>query len=478
MSRITLPQSNSKATRNGLGEKDEVQKLQQDLITIQAKLNELNNIGDSNTDIVISNSVPNTPITSSFVSGIRGITGVSDNENNNDTRTSLIEKIVDKISELDRCILRKTKPEGINNEIASARRMSRGTDLYLLPTHLHVADRLLDLSVQLKREKCLTGTLKIANEQITNKSSLSTLSVLAHSLTPTSPRMANDNGARLSKQLEESQSKLSKLQEEHSAARRQILDVNNNYELLKDELKHREQLLNEQSNIEISKYKQYMLTLEESISNHEENYSKLIDLFNKSADFICDAIEAKQSYSILQFNQLVNNNKLHEFVGNDSKKSMHSVLRQSVNRFIQAISELYTDLFKKNELYQLSSVQAISQRDALNDELKRISDENNDSILAYKNLQQEYKELQHRILSVENDMEIKLLNSNDIIEQLQSELSSSRRRLLELENFVKKFISIQESFRVIETNNVHLEFKVKGISCYCYLPFLYLHKFY
>ena len=462
----TGPQTNSKIIHHGISERDEIQKLQQDLVIIQAKLNDLN-MSDSHSDVAISNVAPNSSIASSFVSGIRGITNMSDKnldrENLTDTRTILMEKIVDKISELDRCILRKTKPEGINNEIASARRMSRGSDLYLLPTHLHVTDRLLDLSVQLKRERCLTSNLKTVNEQMLNKNDNFNVTILAQSLVPTSPRIATNDAAvtRLSKQLEESQFKLSKLQEDYSAARRLLLDVNSNFDVLKDEMKQKEQVLIEQNNIEIAKYNHHIQLLEDNLAKHQENDNKLILTLNNSINFFFDTIKAKQNVSVLGFNNLGNNTILQEVVGDDVLFTVQNI-HQSTHRFVQAVSQLYIDTVISNEILQSSSIKAFSERDALSDKLKCIMDQNNDSASSFNNLRQEYTELKHRFTSLENETELKLLSSNDVIEQLQSELSSSRRRLMELENLAKQITSIQESFRLSETNNIHLELKVKG----------------
>ncbi len=464
----TGPQTNTKVIHHGISERDEIQKLQQDLVIIQAKLNDLNNTGDSHCDVVaISNVTPNSPIASSFVSGIRGITNVSDKhlerDNYTDTRTILMEKIVDKIAELDRCILRKTKPEGVNNEIASARRMSRGTDLYLLPTHLHITDRLLDLSVQLKRERSLTGTLKTANEQMVNKNNTSNLTIVTQSAVPTSPRMATNDAAvtRLTKQLEESQFKLSKLQEDYSAARRQLLDVNNNFDLFRDEMSHKEQVGIEQNNIEIVKYKHQIQLLEDKLAEFQENDNKLILTLNKNLNFLFGAIQTNQNASVLGFNKLGNNTSLQELLGDDILFTVQNV-HQSIHIFVQAVSEMCMDTLKANEILQSSSVQAIAQRDALSDKLKHILDQNSDSASSFNNLQQEYRELKHRYTSLENEMELKLLSSNDTIELLQSELFSSRRRQMELETLAKQIISLQESFRVSETNNIHLELKVKG----------------
>ena len=64
---------------------------------------------------------------------------------------NLLESILAKIVEVDRHILRKTEPETDPSLVTSGRRKSRGMDLYTLPTHLHLIDRLMDLHTQQKR---------------------------------------------------------------------------------------------------------------------------------------------------------------------------------------------------------------------------------------------------------------------------------------------------------------------------------------
>jgi len=258
-----------------------------------------------------------------------------------DTKSTLIEKIVDKLSELDRCLLRKTKPEGVNNEITSARRMSRGSDLYFLPTHLHVIDRLLDLNIQLKREKCSSSALKAANEQISNKNNLSNLSMLTLSATPITPRtVTNDvTVTTLSKQLEESQFKLGKVQEEYSAVRRQLLDVNYNYDTLKDELKHKEQVASERNDTEIIKYKHRIQTLEENLSKHQNRVDKLTFALLSNAEVILHIVHATQNVSVPGFRNFVDSIILEELICDDMKNSADTVY-QAVNSFTQAVSEL------------------------------------------------------------------------------------------------------------------------------------------
>ena len=86
---------------------------------------------------------------SSFVSNLKQETQRNANTVEGD-KISMLENILAKIVEVDRHVLRKTQPETTEGTTAG-RRKSRGMDLFTLPTHLHIIDRLVDLHTQSKR---------------------------------------------------------------------------------------------------------------------------------------------------------------------------------------------------------------------------------------------------------------------------------------------------------------------------------------
>ena len=71
------------------------------------------------------------------------------------SKLNLLEKLIEKIVEFDRLVLKKTAPE----TIVPQRRGSRGSDLSTLPTHLHITDRLLDLFTQSQRVTVIRTTV-------------------------------------------------------------------------------------------------------------------------------------------------------------------------------------------------------------------------------------------------------------------------------------------------------------------------------
>jgi hypothetical protein len=119
--------------------------LEKDLGIVTRKLSDLQNIS-------------NPENSSTFVHGMRST--IELNRGDDDAaKLKHLDKIIAKITELDREVLRRTE-----NVIAiQPRRGSRDQDLHIIPTHLHVVDRLLDYHVQLKRAIDNNNSSHIAN---------------------------------------------------------------------------------------------------------------------------------------------------------------------------------------------------------------------------------------------------------------------------------------------------------------------------
>lgn len=129
--------------------KDEINKIQQDISTLTLKISQL-----SGENQIISTDVVKLESQSPFVSGLRSST-----EKLKDPKIEklkLMEGMLEKICEYDRWVLRKTAPESETPR----RRGSKGVDLFLVPTHLHIVDRLFDLYNQSKRVTVIKTTLK------------------------------------------------------------------------------------------------------------------------------------------------------------------------------------------------------------------------------------------------------------------------------------------------------------------------------
>ena len=112
-------------------------KLQEDLETLQFRIYQLTGV---------KSAVEPVSISSSSVSGVKK---VSEEQNVIDLesidRLSLLERILSKTNELDKEVLKRTTSSGLPKR---ARRKSISTNLFCLPSHLLIVDRLLDLYKQ------------------------------------------------------------------------------------------------------------------------------------------------------------------------------------------------------------------------------------------------------------------------------------------------------------------------------------------
>ena len=121
-----------------------INKLQKDLELITSKINEMRGGGGSHSGSVHGQQKSAIAVvSSSFVSGIRKATEMGDNE-----RLPILERVLEKLTEFDREVLRKTAPTSSEDV---GRRSAVRADLSVLPTHLHITDRLLDLYAQAQR---------------------------------------------------------------------------------------------------------------------------------------------------------------------------------------------------------------------------------------------------------------------------------------------------------------------------------------
>jgi chromosome segregation ATPase len=149
--------SGTKGTTQG-----DVTKIQQDISIVNQRIAELR--GDA---LFSANPTANSDSSSSgFVVGLRNL---ADSERKNkdakEIKITALESLLEKIAEFDRVVLQKTLP--ITDPAAvPVRRKSAGLDLYTLPTHLHITDRLMDLYTQSKRVTVITKTSTQSNPSV------------------------------------------------------------------------------------------------------------------------------------------------------------------------------------------------------------------------------------------------------------------------------------------------------------------------
>lgn len=180
----------------------EVDKLQNDLVLLTQKIADIT--GEPQRAPPAPGSMKDS---AGFVNGLRGQTEASAY----DHKMGMLNKVLGKISELDRIVLKKTAPE----KDVSARRGSRGMDLISLPTHLHITDRLLDLHTKSQRVTVIKTGGGGGGAPESNGAA------------PNSPRSAKVNGndaktiEKLQQKLEDSEAKRRAVAEDCSLARKE-----------------------------------------------------------------------------------------------------------------------------------------------------------------------------------------------------------------------------------------------------------------
>ena len=143
--------SSNTQTRNA---DDVVPQLQNDLEILQQRITSLTGVKPIETHPTVS---------SSFVSGIRRVTEEKKyTDAESIERLPILEKVLSKITEYDREVLRSTTAA---NTSEKSRSSSIGDDLFSLPAHLLVADRLLDLFYQSN----ITTPMKSALQTVESK---------------------------------------------------------------------------------------------------------------------------------------------------------------------------------------------------------------------------------------------------------------------------------------------------------------------
>eukprot|EP01036_Dinobryon_divergens_P029958 gene29958-39134_t len=180
------------------------------------------------------------PSSSPFVVGVRQQAETERKINMSKMESSklnLLEKLIEKIVEFDRLVLKKTAPE----TTVPQRRGSRGSDLSTLPTHLHLTDRLLDLFTQSQRVTVIRTTVGASNHVEDHSLVLPPINThSAHTSTTTESNPADkklieslrENVAKLTKQLEQSDTKKAQCEEECNKLKKEVINANVKIEML------------------------------------------------------------------------------------------------------------------------------------------------------------------------------------------------------------------------------------------------------
>lgn len=143
--RIAAPPTSTKDKGPAIvGKNDDIKRLQQDLVLLATRTAQS---GD--------NVQPQSKSVSSVVSDLRTVVGEARSSSEAfpvgsvTSKPEILEIILARVADLDRMILRQTEP--LPDAYVRPRRNSKTAELFSLPTHFQLIDRLVDMHTQLKR---------------------------------------------------------------------------------------------------------------------------------------------------------------------------------------------------------------------------------------------------------------------------------------------------------------------------------------
>lgn len=435
---------------------EELAKINQDVTILQARISHLSGepviqTPPSTVAVLGSNNV-----TSPFVSGLRGLTAETSTktiDNSLELKIEAYESVLKKIIELDRLVLKKTSP----TDITAVRRKSNGNDLHTLPTHLHLADRLMDLHTQSKRVTVITQTAVSNN----NNGEPATSNTPNTPLSPRSNKNATDKLHNtindLKKQLQDADERNKRNQEEIISSRKDIMSLKQELEQTKSELEQ------EKSNNRSNNGNELI--------NYKTQISEMQERNNQMQDWLLT--EKKKNQSLLMMIR-EKASKLEKKGGTISPSKCEQLEKVEFNQEeVEAFSYLDSAISSQFESLRSQIMTISTVKDMLEGEIQNYTMEREILMKDLTTLTNEhdaikgaYHALETETMNKKGDSELqkKLTTAQEMLEQLQSELASMARRSLELERLPPLLSELEIKFKASEDSRLKNDFKVKEVT--------------
>lgn len=312
--------------------REDIDRIQHDLQILSQKIAEVR--GDSPTAVsLLAPSSSSIEVSSGkkgggdsgspFVTGIRTLAesertrAVAGGVDIKDQKISALESLLEKIGDYDRLVLARTVPAETNSNGQPQRRKSFGTDLNVLPTHLRVIDRLMDLYSSSKRVTVLRQTVTPPPNNSTNQQDTPPTNNPNY-IPLTQPKPAAAPDPALQKAVEELKSNLSKAQQKLELSESRRVEAENQFEFKSKDyetLQKKYESLQEtqhQHDAELQKQKILYQQLLDSMKQFEGQSSNLqekleieISQNQRLLNILMNKIQAiqKDNQSVLSFEQ-------------------------------------------------------------------------------------------------------------------------------------------------------------------------------
>ena len=417
-------------------------------------------------------------------------------------KITMLENILAKIVEVDRFVLRKTEPE--TTEGTAGRRKSRGMDLFTLPTHLHIIDRLVDLHAQSKR----VTVIKSIDPNASQRSEAPTASSSSSSSQSADDKGGGNNNKEQIQQLQSSldtEKELSKklvnelsslktqleemnkermdltkmLHDEKTASNDKLKDANTKIEEIQtslndtmEKLKDTQHKLDDSNNMlntdqknssesdeTIKTLKGQIHSYEEIIDMNETKYSNLITALINFSNMIGDKAESAEKVRLLF-------DSLHEQVRGPAATMGSAIL----SRLEHMQQEVLQHMAQKDSLEnELSS--STLQRNLLSDDLTKLSADHDALKGAYQVIEFELATSHSKSESKEeaskNAAEVDALKQTiealrTKIDEQNSEIAANTKKIFELEKGAELVIQLTAKIATVQEKNYELEAELKS----------------
>lgn len=426
--------------RTGAGGSDpEVERYQNDLLMLTQKIADLSGEPQRAPPAPGSNKD-----TTGFVSGLRSVTGESGFD---DLKLTMLQKVIAKVAELDRLILKKTAPE----KEVSARRGSRGMDLAALPTHLHITDRLMDLYTKSQRVTIIKKTEGGGAPE-----------------TPVSPRGDKKAVEKLQQKLDDSEAKRKAVAEDCSEARKMTAGLQKEIEGLRAEMAKMAEQEKEKANAadseEIERLKAELKEAREEVSSVQE----MLEVENSRAAAIVSEVVSRS----IQLKKVSGSpEKSARDDGDEEGDGSHgnlsldmikalAALDEGLNTRETALREQLVSMNSVNHALESENSSLITNMNITTKDLQTMQSELEAMRVSYQTLHEETVGKEGQGAQAEKELK----KANDKLIELQSELVNAARKSLELERLPPLLAQEEEKRRKAEDEKISLNSLVMAMT--------------
>jgi len=433
-----MPKSSSGAS---IGSDTEVDKYQNDLLLLTQKIADLTGEPQRAPPAPGSNKD-----SSGFVGGLRGaVTGES---GLGDLKLMMLQKVILKVAELDRLILKKTAPE----KEVSARRGSRGMDLTVLPTHLHITDRLLDLHTKSQRVTIIkTGGGGGGN------------GAAPESTAPSSPRSIGDKKMieKLQKKLEDSEAKRRAVAEDCSEARKENVALTKEVDCLKRQIADHTASVEEKKGLANS---EEISVLQASLAAAQAEVGSMQEMLEVESSRVA-AIVSEVTSRGMQLQKC--DRGRDDTVGGDSSgdntEGSHgnlstemikalATLDQGLTTRESALREQLVSMNTVKDMLESENSSLQTNMDITSKDLQTVQDELDAMRVSYHTLHTDTIGKEGKGAQAEKDLKA----ANEKVIELQTELVNAARRSLELERLPPLLEQEEDKRRKAEEEKISL----------------------